>query len=599
MATHDYAPGFVSPVVTPAELAEVLLRFGSPTQKTQLAQAMRTRTAGKDAQNADVDGKCKEESVAEGEASLSRQPEATSRLNFLALGEETQGRRVFLFDASWTLLPIFGGRDSLREYREGARLPHAVFFDVEECSDIASPYPHMVPSAVLFARYLEAKTREYLARASTGGSSWDTSHASSTAAEKKEGAVVDIHSDVFVVYDGVGVFSAPRAYFMLKAFGCKHAFVLDGGIKRWRAEGFPVELGPLSADLSAAGNEDSWGSTSLGGNAPETAAARHEATVKRETEDQDVRPTLPASPVNEKANAMVASSVEACAQAVAAAARGDVDAANDASERATEAAFDAGSLRKEGLLKVALDSDRVVEYEDVVALVAGARGTVRTPEEGGVGVVFPLLVDARLAGRFNGVQPEPRPCTPSGHMPGAINLPFTDVLLSRQFYTSPKGRVLATHDQLSPFATAPTAEAFACHVLKSRVELIEALHPVLGKLGDDAYLPSRRDEPSNGEETRKQIQLIVTCGSGMTACIIYVALVQVGVDPRCVALYDGSWTEYAERRLLEERGRGICPSLSAEDAENWRRKILQARLAGEPAGAFHVVPGESISEAVA
>lgn len=49
-------------------------------------------------------------------------------------------------------------------------------------------------------------------------------------------------SDFFLVrYDSHGIFSAPRALYMFRAFGHLNSSVLDGGLPRWEAEGFPIE----------------------------------------------------------------------------------------------------------------------------------------------------------------------------------------------------------------------------------------------------------------------------------------------------------------------------------------------------------------------
>jgi thiosulfate/3-mercaptopyruvate sulfurtransferase len=46
-----------------------------------------------------------------------------------------------------------------------------------------------------------------------------------------------------VVYDGLGLFSAPRIWWMLKAFGARDVHVLDGGLPKWKAEDRPLEDG--------------------------------------------------------------------------------------------------------------------------------------------------------------------------------------------------------------------------------------------------------------------------------------------------------------------------------------------------------------------
>ena len=92
-----------------------------------------------------------------------------------------------------------------------AHIPGAVFFDVEAISDHTSPLPHMYPSAEQFARDI----------AQLGISDGDT----------------------VVLYDAGGWVAAPRAWWMFLSFGYPNVKVLDGGLKKWRAEGRPVETG--------------------------------------------------------------------------------------------------------------------------------------------------------------------------------------------------------------------------------------------------------------------------------------------------------------------------------------------------------------------
>lgn len=110
------------------------------------------------------------------------------------------------------------------------------------------------------------------------------------------------------------------------------------------------------------------------------------------------------------------------------------------------------------------------------------------------------IVDARSAERFAGKAPEPRPGLRSGHMPGSFNVPFQDVLEN--------GR------------------------LASR-ERIEA---AFSSAGVDL------DKP-----------IITSCGSGVTAAILSLALESIGRPPK--GLYDGSWSEWGSRPDLPvERG---------------------------------------------
>jgi thiosulfate/3-mercaptopyruvate sulfurtransferase len=50
--------------------------------------------------------------------------------------------------------------------------------------------------------------------------------------------------DYIVCYDNVGIFSAPRAAWMLRYFGAKNVRVLNGGMKKWKAEGRKTASGP-------------------------------------------------------------------------------------------------------------------------------------------------------------------------------------------------------------------------------------------------------------------------------------------------------------------------------------------------------------------
>ncbi|MCC2110964.1 MAG: sulfurtransferase, partial [Hyphomicrobiales bacterium] len=117
--------------------------------------------------------------------------------------------------------------------------------------------------------------------------------------------------------------------------------------------------------------------------------------------------------------------------------------------------------------------------------VADLAETVKALETGSAQVV-----DTRPARRFLGEGPEPRPNVPSGHMPGAINLPFSDIL---------------TND----FRLKPEAE----------------LRAAIDAAGVDLAKP-----------------IITSCGSGVTAAILNFALETLGV--RGHRLFDGSWTEW-------------------------------------------------------
>lgn len=104
-----------------------------------------------------------------------------------------------------------------------------------------------------------------------------------------------------------------------------------------------------------------------------------------------------------------------------------------------------------------------------------------------------LILDARAKGRFDGTAPEPRAGLPSGHMPGAANVPVSEI-------AGPDG------------------------LIRSRDEL-RALFTAAGV-----------------DDTRP---VITSCGSGVTACVLALGLLRAGFPEP--AVYDGSWTEWALR----------------------------------------------------
>jgi thiosulfate/3-mercaptopyruvate sulfurtransferase len=121
-------------------------------------------------------------------------------------------------------------------------------------------------------------------------------------------------------------------------------------------------------------------------------------------------------------------------------------------------------------------------------LVKGIGDVKRIIAHGGA-----LILDARAKGRFDGTAPEPRPGLPSGHMPGARSLPFTELLNAD--FTMKDAATLGAR-----FAAA----------------------------GADGIKP-----------------IVTSCGTGVTACILALGLKQAGLGD--AAIYDGSWTEWAGR----------------------------------------------------
>jgi len=142
--------------------------------------------------------------TARGELMALDDPKTLVSTNWLAQHLKDPDLRVL--DASWYMPG--SGRDPKAEY-DAAHIPGARFFDIDEISDLRSDLPHMVPPVDKFMSRMRAM------------------------------GVGDGHQ--VVVYDGAGLFSAARVWWLFKLMGQDDVAVLDGGFPKWQAEGREVE----------------------------------------------------------------------------------------------------------------------------------------------------------------------------------------------------------------------------------------------------------------------------------------------------------------------------------------------------------------------
>lgn len=131
------------------------------------------------------------------------------------------------------------------------------------------------------------------------------------------------------------------------------------------------------------------------------------------------------------------------------------------------------------------DAEAALSFEQIVEIVSDEKKRSQY-----------AILDARPTGRFTGETSEPRPHLPSGHAPGAKSLPYAQVLKDDGTFEEP-----------------------------------DALKKIFAGVGI-----TTPDQPT-----------IVMCGSGVTACILKAALDRVGYNKGGIQVYDGSWTEYAQR----------------------------------------------------
>ena len=135
-------------------------------------------------------------------------PDSNTFISPVELASQLESSDIAVVDASW-YLPA-DGRDPKAEFL-ASRIPGAQFFDIETVADQDHNCPHMLPSESVFTDCVQALG-------------------------------IGANSRV-VVYDGKGLFSAARAWWMFRVFGHAKVQILEGGLPAWIAAGYDTEQG--------------------------------------------------------------------------------------------------------------------------------------------------------------------------------------------------------------------------------------------------------------------------------------------------------------------------------------------------------------------
>jgi thiosulfate/3-mercaptopyruvate sulfurtransferase len=128
------------------------------------------------------------------------------------LASRLQDPDIIVLDATLPPVGVTPPVDTHARYLE-SHIPGALFFDIEQLSDHATTLPHMLPTPDDFSRSMSAL------------------------------GVSD--SSTIVIYEQQGVFSAPRAWWMLRTFGAQRVHILDGGLRIWTEADLPTASGPV------------------------------------------------------------------------------------------------------------------------------------------------------------------------------------------------------------------------------------------------------------------------------------------------------------------------------------------------------------------
>ena len=126
------------------------------------------------------------------------------------LSTRLQNPNTIVLDATLPPVGVTPLIDTRARYLD-KHIPGTIFFDIEELSDHSTPLPHMLPTPEDFSRSMSS---------------------------------LGVGDDMtIVVYEQEGVFSAPRAWWMLRTFGAQHVYLLDGALRAWIESSLPTESG--------------------------------------------------------------------------------------------------------------------------------------------------------------------------------------------------------------------------------------------------------------------------------------------------------------------------------------------------------------------
>ena len=137
-------------------------------------------------------------------------PASKSLVSTQWLEDHLDAPDIVVVDGSYYLAAM--KRNAREEYLAG-HIPGAVFFDIDAVADHSSSLPHMLPSPEAFSSAMRAM------------------------------GIGD--GTTIVVYDGAGLFSAPRVWWTFRTFGVRDVYILDGGLPKWKAEGRPLDFGEV------------------------------------------------------------------------------------------------------------------------------------------------------------------------------------------------------------------------------------------------------------------------------------------------------------------------------------------------------------------